>query len=292
MPFAAQFVGLGGLGPPDVRGSRQRLVERDTDFTLTLTIVSALGAILLGLVICRKLITEATPERAGFWLVAIVGFWQLVGVFPPSYHYTNRGATLDRYLLPLIAILLIAALWALRDVNLFQPIAWTALAGVAVFSVAAERDYLVFMEAIWDMAEYANENGVENDRLDAGAGWDGYHLYTMMLDENITRSRSPRGSPWWLTFYAKPTDSSYIVTTDPAGLTGYVRVETREYDQWLEDDPVHVHLVKQWYLPFPVDESSDSPGWFWTPASGRGPAPDAGAPVPASTPTLTAPPPE
>lgn len=252
MPFAPQFVGLGGFGPPDVIGSRQRLVERGTEFTIALTIVAAIGAIVIGLLICRQLISERSPERAGFWLVAMVGVWQFVGVFPPSYHYTNRGVTLDRYLLPVIAVLIIATMWSLRDVRLFQPIAWLALAGVAVFSTAAERDYLVFMDAIWDMAEYANENGVENDRLDAGSGWDGYHLYRVMVDENVTKARSPAGSPWWVYFYAKPTDSSYIVSTKPDARNGYVQVEEREYDQWLEDEPVHVYLLKRWYLPFPV----------------------------------------
>ena len=275
MPFAPQFVGLGGLGPPDVLGSRQRLVERGGELTIWLTVVAALGAILLGLAICRKLFSESTPERAGFWLVAMVGFWQLVGVLPPSYHYINRGVTLDRYLLPVIAILIIAALWALRDIDLFQPIAWLALAVVAVFSIAGARDYLVFMDAIWDMAEYANENGVDNDRLDAGSGWDGYHLYTVMLDENITKARSPRGSPWWVYFYAKPTDSSYVVTTDTAAVRGYVRVATREYDQWLEDDPVHVYLMRQWYLPFPLGEGSVQPSTGWPSiAPGASPTPD------------------
>jgi len=288
MPFAPQFVGLGGLGPPDVRGSRQRLIERGSELTIALTIVAAIGAILFGLVICRRLLAEASPERAGFWLVAFVGFWQLVGVFPPSYHYTNRGVTLDRYLLPVIAILIIATLWALRDVDFVQPLSWLALAAVAIFSVAGVRDYLVFMDAIWDMARYANENGVENDRLDAGSGWDGYHLYTVMLDENITRSRSPKGSPWWLTFYAKPTDSSYIVTTDPSTLRGYVRVQTREYDQWLEDDPVYVHLVKQWYLPFPVVGGSEAQGgWLWNrPLGGaeESPPTPVASPSPAASP--------
>lgn len=257
MPLAPQFVGPGGFGPPDVIGSRRRLFERGTELPIMLTVVAAIGAIILGLVICRRLMSEATPERAGFWLVTMVGLWQFVGIFPPSYHYINRGVTLDRYLLPVIAVLIIVTMWSLRDVKVFQPLAWLALAGVAVFSSVAERDYLVFMDTIWNMAEYANENGVENDRLDAGSGWDGYHLYQLMLEENITKARSPAGSPWWVYFYAKPTDSSYIVSTDPSAVPGYVRVATREYDQWLEDDPVYVYLMKRWFMPFPVGEGNN-----------------------------------
>ncbi|MBA2758305.1 MAG: glycosyltransferase family 39 protein [Chloroflexia bacterium] len=256
MPFASQFFGLGNVGPPDVLGSRQRLIERGTELPIALTIASAIGAILIGFVICRCLISEPSPERAGFWLIGVVGLWQLVGIFPPSYHYLNRGVTLDRYLLPVIALVIIAVLWALRDVRLLQPVSWVLLAAVAVYSTMATRDYLVYMDSIWSMARYANENGVENDRLDAGSGWDGYHLYTLMLEEDITRARSPQGSPWWVYFYAKPTDSSYIVATDPNVRRGYVTVESREYDQWLEDDPVSVYLLKLWHLPFPVENES------------------------------------
>src|SRR5665811_1289880 len=45
MPFAAQFVGPSGFGPPDVLGSRQRLYDRGTDIPSALTIAAAVGAI-------------------------------------------------------------------------------------------------------------------------------------------------------------------------------------------------------------------------------------------------------
>lgn len=279
MPFAPQFVGPSGFGPPDVLGSRQRLYERGSAFPVALTIVSAIGALLLGLVLLRKLFSGMAPERWGFWLIASVGFWQLIGIFPPSYHYTNRGVTLDRYLLPVIAILIIMTFYALRDVDLFQPLSWLALSVVAIISVMGVRDYLVFMNAIWDMGEYANEQGVPNDRLDAGSGWDGYHLYTIMLEENITTSRSPQGSPWWVYFYAKPTDSSFIVSTDPNVRRGYLTVAQQEYDQWLERDPVYVYLIRRWNMPFPIQ-------WPGSPPTNgaRFPAPVGGA-APAATPT-------
>jgi hypothetical protein len=259
-------------------------VERGSDILVTLTIVAAVGAIALGLVICRGLLAEASTERAGFWLVVSVGVWQMIGILPPSYHYLNRGVTLDRYLLPMIPILIILTLWGLRDVELLHSVAWVALAVVAVFSIAGVRDYLVFMGAVWEMAEVANENGVENDRLDAGSGWDGYHLYTMMLDQNLTRARSPRGSPWWVYFYAKPTDSSYIVATDPDVRRGYVVVASREYDQWLNDEPTRVYLLARWDLPYPVEaKPARDPQ-----AIGPSITPSASSSPPAATPSLPA----
>jgi hypothetical protein len=287
MPFVPQFVGLGGIGPPDVLGSRPRLVEVGGWVTTALTVAAAAGAILLGVAVVRRLGGARTPERAGFWLVAMVGLWQLAGVLPPSYHYLHRGVTLDRYLLPVIPIAIVAILWALREVELLQPVAWTLLAVVAAFSIAGTRDYLVFLDAVWDTAAYANENGVENDRLDAGSAWDGYHLYTVMLDENVTKARSPRGSPWWVYFYAKPTDSSYIVATDARVRNGYVIADARQYDQWL-GDPGTVYLLRRWYLPFPVTggEGAGATG-IVLPAARPVPTPHPPAATPAASPPAT-----
>ncbi len=118
-----------------------------------------------------------------------------------------------------------------------------------------------------------------NERLDAGSGWDGYHLYTVMLEENDTTARSPEGSPWWVYFYAKPTDSSFIVTTDPNVRRGYFTVAQQEYDQWLERDPVYVYLIRRWNMPFPIQWPGSPP-----PNGGRFPAPG-GETVPVATPT-------
>jgi hypothetical protein len=261
MPYMPQFVGPSGFGPPDVRGSRRRLIE-DVRILEWLTIVAIFGAILLGLLVLRRVggvsqvfrprrVAAGAPEHHAAGLIAMVALWQFVGMLPPSYHYLNRGISLDRYMLPLIPLAIVLVLWAVRDVSMFQPAAWLGIALFAIVSTAGTRDYLVFMDAIWDMGRYANTQGVANTRLDAGSGWDGYHLYTDMLDEGITKARSPKGSPWWLYFYAKPTDSTYIVSTDPSRHRGYVVVEKREYDQWLEDDPVYVYLLRYWEFSWP-----------------------------------------
>ncbi|MGI8963003.1 MAG: hypothetical protein ACR2GI_00690, partial [Thermomicrobiales bacterium] len=80
-----------------------------------------------------------------------------------------------------------------------------------------------------------------------------YYLYTDMLESGITRSVSPRGSPWWVYFYAKQTDSTYLVTTNSDFREGYLRVEQREYDQWLEGDTVYIYLVRMWDAPWPPE---------------------------------------
>lgn len=250
MPYIPQFLGSGGFGPSDVPGGRLRVVEWSEVWT-GLTIAAAFGAILVILFVTRRVPGEVSPERAAAGLVGMVAIWQLIGMIPPSYQYVNRGGSLDRYLLPLIPLTIALVLWATRDIKLVQPAAWVGVALFGALSVAGTRDYLVYLDAVWDVAEEANAAGVPNEKLDAGSAWDGYYLYTDMLDQGITKSVSPRGSPWWVYFYAKQTDSTYLVTTNPAWRNGYFVVSRQEYDQWLEDDPVYVYLVRMWDAPWP-----------------------------------------
>lgn len=250
MPYIGQFLGGGGFGPGDVPGPRRRLVEW-APFYEIVTIVAIASAVMLGLVLCRRMVDERSPQRAAAGLVAMVGLWQVIGILPPSFQYLTRGGSLDRYLLPIIPLTIALVLWAVRDLRIIQPLAWAAIAVFAVVSTAGTRDYLVYMDAVWSMAEYANDNGVVNEKMDAGSGWDGYHLYTDMLDGGLTRNMSPSRSPWWINFYAKQTDSTYIVSTSLSWRDGYFMAQRREYDQWLEDDPVYVYLLRQRSAPWP-----------------------------------------
>ncbi len=252
MLYIPQFLGSGGFGPADVPGGRLRVVEWDQVWTW-LTIAAASGVVILGLLLCRRIGDALTPERTAAGLIGMVAIWQMIGMIPPSYQYIHRGGSLDRYLLPLIPLTIALGLWAIRDTALFQPAAWLGVVLFGVVSVIGTRDYLVYLDAVWEMAEDANAAGVPNDRLDAGSGWDGYYLHTDMIDLGITKSVSPPGSPWWVYFYAKQTDSSYLVTTNPRWRRGDVVIEKREYDQWLEDDPVYIYLVRQWDEPWPPE---------------------------------------
>jgi hypothetical protein len=187
-----------------------------------------------------------SPSSVG--LVTTIALWQLVGWLPPSFHYrTWTAGSLDRYLLPLLPFVLCLSLWAARDLRLARATAWLVVAGIGLCSVAGTRDYLVFMDAVWDTARAANRAGVENTRLDAGSGWDGYRLYEYSLANRVP-PRTPNG-PWWVYFYAPATDSSYVVAGRP--LPGYVEVMQRPYSSWLESEPTRVYLLRRQDVPGP-----------------------------------------
>ena len=110
-----QFLGSGGLGPPDVRGGRtaafrtaniQYPDQRDhlDDFACTLGGSGAVDAIWSSF---------RDGDRPGDRCAGE----SVVGVVLPSYHYIDRGYSLDRYLLPMLPLILASAAWALTDVT-------------------------------------------------------------------------------------------------------------------------------------------------------------------------------
>jgi hypothetical protein len=186
--------------------------------------------------------------------VLSIGLGQVLGVMPPSYHYIGWAAgSLDRYLLPLVPLTIALALWALPGVRISLPLGWIVVAALALFSVAGTRDYLVFMREVWAMGEEATAAGVPLDRLDAGSAWDGYHLYEYGLEQRI-RSRTPKGGPWWVYFYAPATDSAYVVASKP--LPGYHVIKKQPYSSWLQREPTNLYLLHRAGVPWPPRPAS------------------------------------
>ena len=287
MPYIGQFFGSGGLGAPDIRGSRPILLG--PEIRSVLTVVCLIASLLLALIAARGVNAPPSRNHSRAGLVLSIGLLQVLGVMPPSYHYIGWAAgSLDRYLLPLVPLSIALALWALREVRMVLPLGWIVVAGLALFSVAGTRDYIVFMRAVWAMGEEATAAGVPLDRLDAGSGWDGYHLYEYGL-ENRIRSRTPKGGPWWVYFYAPATDSAYVVAGKP--LPGYHVIREQPYSSWLQRQPTNLYLLHRTDVPWPPRPASKqivalpAPGglvtvpfpWQRPPAS------------PAVTPTTTAP---
>jgi hypothetical protein len=240
MPYLPQFFGPTGLGPPDLLGGRAVVLGREG--RTALTIVCVLATVVLALVAARGTAARPSGERSRAGLVLSVGIWQALGIVPPSYHFLGWSAgSVDRYLLPLAPIAIALALWGVRAMPLAAPLGWAATAALAIFSVAGTRDYLVFMGEVWRMGEEAIAAGVPIDRLDAGAGWDGYRLYEIGLANGV----QPRteGGPWWVYMNGPATDSTYVVAGAP--IPGHDIVTERTYSSWLQREPPRLYLLRR-----------------------------------------------
>jgi hypothetical protein len=250
MPYVAHFLQTHGLGPSDQHGARPLLAEPQVIDQLTshwLTGICAASSLVLALILCRKVAADPTPDRTRAGLILAVGLWQAAGIVPASFGFRHWEGSLDRYLLPLLPFALCLVLWALRDVRLALPAAWLVVATFAVFAVAGTRDFLVFQQATWDLARYANSIGIPNTRLDAGTSWDGYHLYEQSLAD--WRPRTPDPRPWWTGLFAPLTDSSYVIAASP--LPDYPVVTRVEYSSWLHRQPTYLYLLRRPDVPGP-----------------------------------------
>jgi len=239
MPYIPQYAGFQGIGPTDLRGSRPLVIDRDLSPWLTL--VSLASSLLFALFLARRLFVASTPGRASASLVAMIGIWQVIGVLPPSFHFRNWIISVDRYLLPLLPVAVVLLLWALRDVRLSLPLAWTAISVYALFAVAGTRDFLVFQDATWDMANEALEMGVPITELDAGASWDGYYLYEYSIRNGIDQ-QTPHG-PWWTDLFGPATTSRFVVSTQE--LPHYEVVSTTTYSSWLDGGSREMFLLRK-----------------------------------------------
>lgn len=249
MPYVPQYVNPWQLGPPDFRGGRPWMF---TDLRILdwVTIACAASSLLFILALASRVKAPATPDRAAAGLVLMVAGWQAAGILPPSYHFRHWSVTLDRYFLPLVPFTVCLALWALRDLWVPVPLAWIAAALMVVFSVAGTRDLLVFQHAAWQLARYVNANGIPDTKLDAGAAWDGYHLWEYSNAHHIgprTPARTMSDRPWWTNLFAPATDSSYVISTVPP--PGYTVVARVAYSAWLVPAPTYLYLSRRDGVP-------------------------------------------
>jgi 4-amino-4-deoxy-L-arabinose transferase-like glycosyltransferase len=256
VPGSLTEVGLGPAG--DLRGGRVPVVG---SWALWLsTVACATAALVLVLALCARLRTPKGAADRAAWIVLSALVWQTIGVLGPSMISRDTYIAFDRYFLPLLPFAICLGLWALRGVKVNLAIAALLTAGIAVFSVVGTRDYLTYQSTTWQVAKDAHDGGVPYDRLDAGAAWDGEHLYERSNRNRIAvdppKDVSPGPSfagptllsehdvrPWWIAFFAPGIREQYVVSAEP--LQGYAVVRRVEYSSWLQRDPTYIYLLRR-----------------------------------------------
>jgi hypothetical protein len=241
MPYIPHFMSPEGLGPNDLIYARWPLAGRWLFGAITvLCTASAIGAgflVIRGFDLHRRLtpgmaaIVATLVLQAG--AVVIVSthfrFWMVAGLPSPS---------LDRYLLPLLPLVLLLVLWAVRNVELHLPLAWYVAGVLALLAVAGTRDNIAFHEAIWGLGHEAVDSGIPLTKLDAGGSWTGYYLGEQSYAEYGIGPAVP--GRCWLGLYGSAIDPEYVVTT--IQMDGYTTVRTYTYDLWLDSRPAVLYL--------------------------------------------------
>ena len=243
MPYVPHFLGRGGPGSADLRGARPPLAG-DGWFDLG-TVAAAAAAIAFAALVIRALDHRDVPGRAGVGVVVGILTWQAAGVVPQSFLFRNWIISLDRYLLPLLPLAVVLALWCLQRSAISRVAMWAALAAVTLFSVVGTRDALVFQQSVWTLASSLNQAGVSVTTMDAGYAWDAYYLWEYGDLYDIP-PQTPDGT-WWTDVYARPTNSDYVIAGAP--LAGYDVLSVHRYAAMLHQDPQYLYVLRRTGLP-------------------------------------------
>jgi 4-amino-4-deoxy-L-arabinose transferase-like glycosyltransferase len=234
-PYAQSWFSPTGLGPANLVVSRPEILKEP--YLGLLAWVGVAGALIAVVLVARG---RDLTERSSIRIVLMVGAIQAAGLFLPAFYF---NWILDRYLLPLFPFAIAVALWALTDVRPLQVAGWCAAALFAIVAVAGTRDFLVFESEIWAMARQAVKDGVPLTKLDAGAAWDGYHLWELSRNGEKWRPGKNPAHPWWIPFWDLQTDSTYVVSGQRRD--GFTVVRRVTYSQWLNTREAELFLLRR-----------------------------------------------
>jgi 4-amino-4-deoxy-L-arabinose transferase-like glycosyltransferase len=174
--------------------------------------------------------TRDERERTGYPSILLA----LLGVFYFLFSTVVSPALFERYLLPVLPLLLLFALPRVGAVNNKRnaPVvpAWRLLllAPFALLSLAGMVDYRAYAGARWEAAEGLLREGIPPSRIDAGFEWIGWHLY----DEGAKIVRA--GDKFPLTHHPPYAVLDPVYRVEVYLWEGYDEVRTVPYTSWLE----------------------------------------------------------
>ncbi len=248
MPLIPDRINSNGIGPADVIGDRPPMFD-DRELIIFTAIV-ALASIVLAIAIGANAIPGRKTEMGAGILLAIAG-WQALALFLVSHWFRKYPLeyppiTVDRYVVVLLPFVICLLLWWSRNLTFPTAGAWILVLLFAGFSVVGTRDFLVFNHEVWKLAAKALEMGIPANKLDAGAGWDGYHVSDESYFARESRTPNP---PWWIPIFAPDIDSTYLISTKP--VEGYAEMRRVSYSQWLNPERAFLYLSKRSQPPSP-----------------------------------------
>jgi 4-amino-4-deoxy-L-arabinose transferase-like glycosyltransferase len=243
MPYLGPYVNREGVGPSEIIGARPPVWQEEA--LVWVTVACATASLVLAIAVVGALSSRA-GRRSGAGLVATMGVVQAGACILPSFLFfqDDLGLSLDRYVLPLLPFALVLGAWALREVPARSVlVALLVTAVIGSYSVVATRDYLVFQQAVWSLAERTIADGADLTQLDGGYPWVGYHLHERSLEAGV-EAQTPGGGPFWTRVISPLVDSTLVIATAPFDGYGSV-IEQVHYSAWLDRRPTSFVLLQR-----------------------------------------------
>jgi hypothetical protein len=141
----------------------------------------------------------------------------------------------DRYILPVLPILIVLALRAIPPPKL-----WVAWAGVIIFgaiSMLGMRDHLAYNRELWQTVRDLHEQGIDPSRIDGGYVINGWFQYAH--PEHAPRDASGQIFVPWLT---NGTEMPWTISNKPR--EGYNVISEHAVKRWIGPD-VTIYVLRR-----------------------------------------------
>jgi hypothetical protein len=152
------------------------------------------------------------------------------GVMAAVATFVVSPAHFDRYMLPLLVVLMLPSLRRMGTGNARTSHSWRWLLIIplALFSVIGMRDYMVHASLRWQAAQQLVAQGARYNQVNAGYEWMGLYLYKdgvqyIRRTHDMSHAEHPA---------LAILDPVYVVSNQP--LDGYTQIGASPYQSWLE----------------------------------------------------------
>jgi len=199
-PYVGNVINQYGLGPMQtvIAGKFQLLFP-----SWAWGIITLLAALGLSLIIYYLSHKRHNEQPTGF--IYLFGILYLIPLL--------LFESFDRYLLPLLVVLIIALIQNLKHVKFSYLTALILISVSIFFSLTQTKFYLNWNAVRWNLASQALNQTSNSAQIDAGYEWDGWYSYWNAQNSGL--KNGPLTAPWWIyqIFYNNTED--YIVSFSP-----------------------------------------------------------------------------
>lgn len=204
-PYIGNIISYYGLGPMKTVLAGQLLPVIPSWAWGVITLFCALGLSLISYLLLFHKRNNSEPT----------GFIYLFGLLYLIPLLLFEG--FDRYLLPLLIVLIIALTQNIKHVKFSYSFSLILIFFFALFSLTQTKFYLAWNQARWDLAGQALTQSDDATKIDAGYEWDGWHNYWPTLpNEKIQLSEQEKQTrPWWQRRFFPDNNAEYVVSFSP-----------------------------------------------------------------------------
>lgn len=203
-PYIDNIISLYGLGP--MRGVLEGnlLILIPSWAWGIITMFCALGFTLLTTLLLHR---RHNSEPIGF--IYLFGLLYLIPIL--------IFESFDRYLLPLVLVLIIALVQNLKHVKFSYFSSLILILILIFFSLSQTKFYLAWNQARWNLAEEALTQSSDTTKIDGGYEWDGWHNYwpTLSNEKKTFTNEEIQTRPWFNRRFFPNNNAAYTISFSP-----------------------------------------------------------------------------